>query len=164
MDTREEIAASVCQHIARTAFILRREMDRIVASTGLSGPQLVVLHQLETYGPMPLSEIGKRMWISAGMVTGLVDKLVAAGYVRRARMRKDRRIVIAGLTRKGREVMHEVCPRHDEVVMLITAGLEVTELFELQSMLERLRRPRDHEADCAEDECGGTKTCDMSGS
>ena len=60
--------------------------------------------------------------------------------------------------------MREVCPRHDEVVMRITAGLEETELFELQSMLEKLRRPPDYEADCAEDERGGTKTCDMSGS
>ena len=60
--------------------------------------------------------------------------------------------------------MHEVCPRHDEVVMRITAGLEETELFKLQSMLEKLRRPQDYEADCPEDECGGTKTCDMSGS
>jgi len=124
-----------------TALDARRELERVFAGSGLSGPQFGILCQLDADGSMPLSELGNRLWVSWANVTGLVDKLAAAGYVRRIRLRRDRRVVLAELTEKGRDAISELRPLHRDCLMRFTAGLDVTEMRRLQSILEKLTRP-----------------------
>ncbi len=47
--------------------------------------------------PMPAGRLAELTGLSTGAVTGLVDRLVAAGYVERRRDREDRRRVFVGL-------------------------------------------------------------------
>jgi len=70
-------------------------LDKHLAHLGLSGPQFGILSQLQFGGKTRLSELGKRLWVSGGNVTGLVDRLVKAGYVKRIRMHTDRRVIFA---------------------------------------------------------------------
>ena len=50
-----------------------------------------------------MSELSRRLIVSNGAITGLVDKLVEAGLVTRREDPKDRRSMIVRLTRKGRD-------------------------------------------------------------
>ena len=146
MDTRETAAFEACRGVIRASLLLRRELDKVFSAAGLTGPQFGLLHAMETHGPVPLSELGKRMRVSGGDVTGLVDKLVAAGYVRRARQRKDRRVVVAELTEDGREVLRELRPLHSECLGRLTIGLDEDELRELQSLLGKLSQALEGDA------------------
>src|SRR3569833_4637267 len=51
---------------------------------------------------MTLSDISKRMMVSNGNITGLVERLVASGHVDRRTSESDRREQVIRLTRLGR--------------------------------------------------------------
>jgi DNA-binding MarR family transcriptional regulator len=138
MDSREESAIGVCRSIIRSAAALRRELDKALSPFGLSGPQFGILYQLETRGSMPLGELGKHLWVSCGNVTGLVDKLVEAGYVERIRPGNDRRVALAELTDKGRDTMRILRPSHRECVLRLTSKLDASDFADLQILLDKI--------------------------
>lgn len=138
IQTQDILSVAVCCNIARAAAALRKDIDIVLGPAGLSGPQFGILLHLETAGSMPLNELGKRLWVTCGNVTGLVDKLVAAGYVRRTRLRNDRRVILAELTDIGREVVANLRPIHRKRLAHFTSGLSELELRELQLLLEKI--------------------------
>src|SRR5262245_17463130 len=63
-----------------------------------------VMSQLERFPDgLTMSELSRRLIVSNGAITGLVDKLVEAGLVTRREDPNDRRSMIVRLTRKGRD-------------------------------------------------------------
>ncbi|WP_413815960.1 MarR family winged helix-turn-helix transcriptional regulator [Kitasatospora purpeofusca] len=60
----------------------------------LGATDLYALNVLELCGPMTPGELGARTGLTTGPTTRLVDRLEAAGYVRRAPSPDDRRKVI----------------------------------------------------------------------
>jgi len=138
MLTREEVVAGTCQNIIKAAGMLRKDLDSVLSAAGISGPQFGILSQLEAYGSMPLSELGKRLWVSCGNVTGLIDRLVAAGYVRRIRLNTDRRVILAEITDRGKTIMRELHPVHIERLARFTSALDEDELNQLQVLLDKV--------------------------
>lgn len=51
------------------------------------------------YGPMPAGKLSELTGLTTGAVTGIIDRLEKAGYVRRVNDPKDRRRTIIELTR-----------------------------------------------------------------
>lgn len=51
------------------------------------------------YGAMPAGRLAELTWLTTGSVTGIIDRLEKAGYVRRANDPKDRRRTIVEPTR-----------------------------------------------------------------
>lgn len=66
-----------------------------------------VLRILERKGPLPVSAIGKELFIAKQNMTTLIDKLMNDGLVERKSDSVDRRIVQAVITDKGRESLKE---------------------------------------------------------
>jgi DNA-binding MarR family transcriptional regulator len=54
-------------------------------------------------GRMTHAELARRLWLTRATLTGVVDTLEKAGYVRRERDGSDRRVVWLVLTEAGRE-------------------------------------------------------------
>jgi len=57
--------------------------------------------------PRPISEIGRRMHRSKPNMTAIVNKLMGEGLAERLPDRSDRRIVMVGITGKGRDFLKE---------------------------------------------------------
>jgi DNA-binding MarR family transcriptional regulator len=64
-----------------------------------------VLRVLERNGPLPMSEIGKRLFIAKQNMTTLADKLMRDGLVERKDDAEDRRVVNIVITEKGVEFL-----------------------------------------------------------
>jgi DNA-binding Lrp family transcriptional regulator len=64
---------------------------------GLSAVERKCLDALRRLGPVPAGVIGKHTGLTTGAVTGLMDRLERAGYVRRTRDEHDRRKVVVQL-------------------------------------------------------------------
>jgi DNA-binding MarR family transcriptional regulator len=64
---------------------------------GLSAVERKCLDVLRRLGPVTAGTIGKHTGLTTGAVTGLMDRLEKAGYVRRARDPHDRRKVVVEL-------------------------------------------------------------------
>jgi len=79
---REMSAATVMFHSA------------VADRAGLSATEHKAMDILSRAGPLTAGELAERTGLTTGAVTGLIDRLEAAGFVRRARDPDDRRKVI----------------------------------------------------------------------
>lgn len=69
----------------------------------ITGPQLVCLLAITESGPLTLSELAQKIYLSPSTVVGIVDRLEREGFVERQRGQVDRRVVFISVTEKGKE-------------------------------------------------------------
>jgi DNA-binding MarR family transcriptional regulator len=110
---------------------------------GISGMQLAgyrVLGTLMKCGPLPSSELARRLYISRPYITRLVDSLIKDNLVDRMPDEKDRRVIRIGITSDGvRKLKEARVIFHDEVVDYL-AGLDDEDLVILNECLERVNK------------------------
>lgn len=70
---------------------------RVAARVGLSVSDLTVLDLLAAQGPLTAGELGAATGLASASVTGLIDRLEAGAFVRRARDPADGRRVRVGV-------------------------------------------------------------------
>jgi MarR family transcriptional regulator, organic hydroperoxide resistance regulator len=80
------------------------EMGQTLKPTGLSIPQFDVLSTLTEQEGLSQSDLAARLYVTKGNVSGLIDRLVDAGYVERRSAPGDRRSNAVFLTADGRKV------------------------------------------------------------
>lgn len=99
-----------------------------------------ILGMLLFWGPLPISKIGKQLYISKPNMTPLIDKLVKDGMVKRSRSDKDRRIVNVEITEYGKEFMIEARKIVEENIKENLKNLDENELKTLNKSLETIRK------------------------
>lgn len=117
--------------------VLARVEPRLTAS-GLTTTQFGVLEALLHKGPLSQRELGQKVLTSAGNMTDLVDKLERRRLVQRTRLPHDRRAVRVELTDSGRALIEPLFARHAEDITAAMAGLDETELRQLDALLRKL--------------------------
>ncbi|MGH8370336.1 MAG: MarR family transcriptional regulator [Gammaproteobacteria bacterium] len=73
----------------------------------LTGPQLVCLRLLRKHGVMTSGRLAQEATLSAGTVTGILDRLEQRSYIRRERPATDKRQVNVSLTDQGRDAISQ---------------------------------------------------------
>lgn len=87
--------------------------DRLRAEYGMTLPRFDVMATLYGHlGGLRMSVLSRQLVVSNGNVTGLVDRLVADGLVRRGHVESDRRACLVMLTPEGWDLMHGVIAAH----------------------------------------------------
>lgn len=81
---------------------LRDPLSSAAEALEFSPPQIHALLWLGSDGPLTMSVLAERVSVTEKTITGLVDRLENAGLVKRERDEKDRRVVHALLTERGR--------------------------------------------------------------
>lgn len=101
--------------------------------------QFDVLAQLtrSNNGSTP-AELSRHLLVTAGNITGLVDRMEKAGLVSRTPDAKDRRTIRLHLTDKGKELARTVIPKHSQDIRDAFGSLDETELAELRRLLDKL--------------------------
>jgi MarR family transcriptional regulator, 2-MHQ and catechol-resistance regulon repressor len=66
-----------------------------------------ILKVLNKRGELPMSEIGRMVYISKSNMTSLIDKLVENGLAERLPDENDRRVINIALTEKGRDMLKD---------------------------------------------------------
>ncbi|MDB5569854.1 MAG: MarR family transcriptional regulator [Hyphomicrobiales bacterium] len=72
-------------------------------AVGLSVPQCDILTTLTEREGITQSELAERLYVTKGNISGLIDRLVAAGLVERRASAEDRRSHAVFLTQAGRD-------------------------------------------------------------
>tara|TARA_Y100001970_G_scaffold205491_1_gene250243 strand:+ start:13652 stop:14173 length:522 start_codon:yes stop_codon:yes gene_type:complete len=104
-------------------------------------PRFDILAQLERHdGPMSMGELSKRLMVSNGNVTGLVDRLAGEGMVDRTPSPDDRRVQRVTLTPRGKKSFAEMADNHKLWVADMMSELSAEELTRLYDMLARLKK------------------------
>jgi len=80
----------------------------VMTELGLSFQQSMALMQLDPDSPLPMSALAQALGCDNSNVTGIVDRLEAAGLAARRPDERDRRVKTVVLTEHGRSVRAEV--------------------------------------------------------
>lgn len=105
--------------IARTSLLVA--FSRAV---GISVSEMIALEHLDASGGLGPSELARRLQMTTGAVTALVDRLEAGGYVARAAHPSDRRRLVISRTQKADDDITE------EAAPLVRETLELAESFD----------------------------------
>ncbi|MEJ8572330.1 MarR family transcriptional regulator [Microbaculum marinum] len=103
-------------------------------------PRFDLMAQLErTEDGLLLGELSRRMMVSNGNVTGLVERLVHSGLIERNANEADRRAVRVRLTDEGRRVFSVMAAEHADWIAEFFDGLGEDEQEALLTSLRGLK-------------------------
>jgi DNA-binding MarR family transcriptional regulator len=88
---------------------------------------------------MTLSDVSKRMMVSNGNVTGLVERLVESGHIDRRTSPADRRVQVIRLTKLGRAVFRKMALEHEGWIAELFSDLNEKDLKELMRLLAKTK-------------------------
>lgn len=112
-----EAAGALLRDVARLHVRAQREQ---VACCGTTVAQCQILTELDRSGPMPLTELGRRLGLHKGWISRAVAAMVEGGLLERGRKDADGRVVVLSLSRAGRrrvEALNGTLNRHAERVL-----------------------------------------------
>jgi MarR family transcriptional regulator, 2-MHQ and catechol-resistance regulon repressor len=120
--------------------MLRRMGNRIAGVLGATQQQWAVLTILDEAGVngLPLSELGKYLDVTKGNITGLVDRMERDGLAKRKADPKDRRVIRATITAKGKKVLKDIQPARNQWWNKLFSGFSGKDKKDLQTLMQRL--------------------------
>lgn len=112
---------------------LRKDFD-------LTLPRFDLMAQLDRApNGMTLGDLSKRMMVSNGNVTGLVDRLQAQGLIQRRPAPKDRRSHVVSLTAEGRKSFRAIARANAGWMADIFSDLTQDDMEKLLRLLDRAK-------------------------
>jgi DNA-binding MarR family transcriptional regulator len=127
--------------ISRISELVQRELDRVFARFGLSGGDFDVLATLRRSGaPYRLTpgELSRSTMVTSGGMTKRLDRLEAAGLIRREPDPRDRRGKQIALTVEGRALVDDAVEAHLANEERLLEGLAAPKREELAELLREL--------------------------
>ena len=115
---------------------------RLYSDHGMTMPRFDYLSQLyrEPDRRMNMTELSRRLMVSGGNVTGLTDRLVADGLVKREQDPSDRRVQIIVLTDDGYERFIQVALEHEKWIGELFEDLGPDQMGVLNQTLGQLKQ------------------------
>ncbi|KMK78158.1 MarR family winged helix-turn-helix transcriptional regulator [Alkalihalobacillus pseudalcaliphilus] len=110
--------------------------ERKIKTFGVNKTEFAVLELLYHKGEQPIQKIGKKVLLSSGSITYVVDKLEQKGYLQRKYSAKDRRVIYAVITDVGKAFIEEIFPENEEAIEEL---LSVLTEKEKESLIKKLK-------------------------
>jgi DNA-binding MarR family transcriptional regulator len=103
-------------------------------------PRFDLMAQLDkTPGGLTLGELSRRMMVSNGNITAIVEALVTQGLVSRTPSAQDRRAQVVALTADGRVAFRRMAGAHEDWMAGTFSGLTAAELDQLMQLLGKTK-------------------------
>lgn len=107
---------------------------------GITLPRFDVLAALDRFPEgLTMGALSRHLRVSQGNVTGIVERLLGEGEVRRWNPPGDRRTFYIALTEQGQANFDRMAAAHQAWIDALLGGLENEEISHLQSLLARAR-------------------------
>jgi MarR family 2-MHQ and catechol resistance regulon transcriptional repressor len=124
--------------LARAYSSVTAHVEKDIARHDLTPTEFGILEVLHHKGPLLLGEIQRKILVTSGGITYLVDRLVEKGFVRREECKDDRRARFAVLTPTGDALIRRIFPEHAARIQEALSGLTMTEQREATVLLRKL--------------------------
>ncbi len=117
---------------------VRRNLREVFATTL---PRFDILAQLDRAPTgLTMGELSRRLMVSSGNVTGVINHLVSEGLVDRRPGSRDRRVQVVCLTAKGRKNFARMAKVNQDWMTGLSDGLNRTKTRELFDLLGELKQ------------------------
>lgn len=137
-DARTARALKTWVVLARAYASVARAVEADIARYDLTTTEFGILEALHHKGPLLLGEIQRKVLVTSGGITYLVDRLVAKGLVRREPSPDDRRARYAVLTPAGKELIAGIFPGHAAFLARMISTLSEREQAQATALLRKL--------------------------
>jgi DNA-binding MarR family transcriptional regulator len=126
--------------LAKAAQTGSRFWSQKVAALNVTATQAMVLRFLFDRDEVNSSELGSRTELDSATLTGILDRLEAAGIIERRPNPTDRRAIHIHLTEKGRGAAKEISRLVGVANTEFLWGLNPSEEKELRRLLDKVRQ------------------------
>ena len=116
---------------------------RLMQEAGFTGPQLLVMQALAQAEEMTAGDLAKKVNLSQGTVTSILDRLEKRSLTRRIRSDTDRRRVFVSLTDEGRTQLSQAPTLLQQRFIQRFAELKDWEQHQMLASLQRLAEMMD---------------------
>jgi DNA-binding MarR family transcriptional regulator len=124
-----------CTHLIETQ--VRKALAKEFKTTL---PRFDLMAQLERAPQgLQMGELSRRMLVTGGNVTGIVDQLERSGLLVRTEDPADRRAYRVKLTKEGRRLFAQMAAEHETWIVKLFSGIPKREQRALTESLTRLR-------------------------
>ncbi len=97
---------------------------------------MAALHRAD--GELTMTELSRRLLVSNGNTTTVIDRLESDGLVQRTPSTADRRIINVALTAAGRRQFTRLATEHEAQVDAIFGDVSAADLDALDALLQRI--------------------------
>jgi MarR family 2-MHQ and catechol resistance regulon transcriptional repressor len=137
-DQDRALALKLWVVLARAHNAVYSHVQDDISQRGLTVAEFGVIEALYHKGPMLLGEVQRRILVSSGGITYLVDRLAEKGLVERRECTEDRRARYAALTPAGEALVMEIFPRHARRLEQAVEGLTSEEKQQAIELVRKL--------------------------
>lgn len=134
MKTDEQVLITLRQ-IIRAIDLHSRRLER---ESGLTGPQLLVLKQIQSTSDITAGVIARKVSLSQATVTAIIDRLERKGILQRERSADDKRKVLLSLTEAGHQALEQAPALMQESFISAFNRLQVSEQSLILSSLQQV--------------------------
>jgi MarR family transcriptional regulator, 2-MHQ and catechol-resistance regulon repressor len=139
LELGDPLAHRALQALLRAEAAVRRRLAAELEREGVSAAGFSVLVVLTTAGgSLELKTLRRRLGWSKANATEVTATLEARGMVSRRRAPEDRRIVVVGLSREGRDLVERLFPAHSDRVARAFGALDAGEKRSLAELCRKL--------------------------
>lgn len=132
--------------LARAYLAISRHVAADVARYELTASEFGILEALYHKGPLLLGDLQRKILVTSGGVTYLVDRLAAKGLVTRESFPGDKRSRFAVLTPEGSSLIKQIFPGHAKRLAKVLSALTPKEQKRLTGMLRTLGKGAEKES------------------
>lgn len=113
-------------------------VNKHISTYQLNPTEFAVLELLYHKGPQPLQQIGGKILLASGSITYVVDKLEQKELLARRACPNDRRVTHAEITDKGKKLIEDIFPDHEEKISEVLSVLTEEEKKVVTELLKKV--------------------------
>jgi len=124
-------------HLMRISHRVQQATAAELNAFGLTNAQFDVLTQIGAAEGISQLDLARRLFVTQGNVTQLIDKMEARGWIKRVPEGRTKRLY---LTPAGRQIFDQIVPVHQDFIVEQFGGLSLGEQRQLLRLLAKLDR------------------------
>jgi len=152
-DSAEVSALNVFINLFRAADTIEAQFGRRLRQDQLTGPQFGVLETLHHLGSLEQHVLAKKLLVSRGNITFIVDKLEQMKLVMRVAGTEDRRCNRVSLTESGSEFITRIFPNYAAFISNLIGVLDNEEQIVLAELLKKLGKQNNQQIESQDNLC-----------
>ena len=137
-DDSVAVALKLWVVLNRATQAVTRKVEAHIAEQGITPMEFGILEVLHHKGPLLLGEIQRKILVTSGGITYLVDRLTDKGLVTRQDCPNDRRARYAVLTPEGAALISRIFPEHARRLSEALSGLSKQEQVTATRLMKKL--------------------------
>lgn len=138
MNEKLKIGNQLCFPMYACAKEIVRRYTPLLSPFGLTYTQYIAMMVLWEHKTLTVKQLGKRLFLDSGTLTPLLKKMESSGWICRARLDSDERVVVVSITEKGEALQDLVADVPDKMSQCV--ALESGEAMQLYTLLNKMMK------------------------